>query len=144
MSISSIGVSYSQLQQTSSSTLSIKGQSSSDTKSGGTSVSSAGSMDTVSLSAEASQSYKIGGESVTKAEFDKYDADGDGEISSSEQAAYEADQADAADEDDTTAKLLESMQEAEKQDEEDASTSYSPYGSMSIRGESGSNINATA
>lgn len=143
MSISSIGISYSQLQQSSSgSSIQIKGIDSSESEKG-SEVKSSGSMDTVSLTSEASQSYEIGGESVSKAEFDKYDTDGDGEISSSEQAAYEADQTEETTEEDTQAALLEAMQETEEDDAE-TDSSYSPYGSISLRGDSGSIVNATA
>ncbi|ADD68725.1 hypothetical protein Dacet_1962 [Denitrovibrio acetiphilus DSM 12809] len=145
MSISSIGMSYSQLQT--SSELTIKGQgsnSSESTKETDSAVKSSGSMDSVSLSAETSQSYAIGGDTVSKSEFDQYDKDGDGEISASEQAAYEADQVDEADEDDTQAALIEAMEDAQDEVDEETEAVYSPYGEMSVKGESGTQVNATA
>jgi len=61
-------------------------------------------MDTVSLS---TSSYKIGNNSVSQSEFEKYDANGDGQISQDELAAYEADQSSSTEEtsdtDDTAA-----------------------------------------
>jgi len=140
MSISSIGMSYTQLQQTSEMTVKGHNNSASEEKPD-TAIKSYSSMDSVSLSAEASQSYAIGNETVSKSEFDQYDTDGNGEISSSEQAAYEADQAGAADEDDSDKALIESMQDSAEEEPADV---YSPYGNMSIRGESGQAVNATA
>lgn len=143
MSISSIGMSYSTLQQTSA--LTIKGQeSATNEEKSSSSVTSTGNMDTVTLTEEASQDYKIGSDTVSKSEFDQYDTDGDGEISASEQAAYEADQADAASEEDSDLALIESLEEDQDEDEEESAAMYSPYGSMSVRGESGASVNATA
>ena len=143
MSISSIGMSYSALQQTSS--LTIKGQeNTTNEEKSASSVNSKGDMDTVSLSEEASQEYTIGSKTVSKSEFDQYDTDGDGDISASEQAAYEADQTDAASEENSDPALVASLESDQKEEEEESVAMYSPYGSMSIIGESGASVNATA
>lgn len=140
MSISSIGMSYSALRQFSASSLSVKGQETSDSEKA--SKPSTNSMDKVSLSSDSS-SYTIGGDSVSKAEFDKYDTNGDGKISGSEKAAYEANKTKGTGTDNTQSELLDSLQKS--QDETDNSESgYSSYGGISLGGETGSLINATA
>jgi hypothetical protein len=90
-------ISYTEL---SSGSMSIKGQDQQPKKESedSSSVKQTG-MDTVSIS-----SYKIGSNTVTKSEFDKYDSNGDGQISEDELAAYEADQdtSETSETDDTT------------------------------------------
>lgn len=86
MNISSFNaVSYSDL---TSGSMAVKGQTSGAKEQGAASAASSSSAtDTVSLS-----TYSIGGSTVSKSEFEKYDTNGDGKISSAEQEAYEKDQ----------------------------------------------------
>lgn len=98
MSISTnYSVSYSEL---TAGTMNIKGQGQTAQKQSNedTSVKKT-DMDTVSIS---TSSYKIGNNSVSQSEFEKYDSNGDGQISQDELAAYEADQQSATEETDET------------------------------------------
>lgn len=96
MAISSVvapTVSYNTLKTGS---MSVKGQQSttatSQTKSAN-SASTTAKADTASLSSSASsqnKTYTIGGDTVSKAVFDQYDSNSDGQISADELKAYEA------------------------------------------------------
>ncbi|MCD8553420.1 hypothetical protein [Seleniivibrio sp.] len=89
MSISTnYSVSYTDL---TANNMSIKGQDQSAKKQSDDTSVKKSDMDKVSISTSATSSYKIGSTAVSKSEFDKYDANGDGQISQDELAAYEAD-----------------------------------------------------
>ncbi|MGE4266862.1 MAG: hypothetical protein AB7F25_05475 [Deferribacterales bacterium] len=98
MSISTnYSVSYTDL---TANNMSIKGQDQSAKKQSDDTAVKKTDMDKVSIST--TSSYKIGSSSVSKSEFDKYDANGDGQISQDELAAYEADKQSSTEETDDT------------------------------------------
>jgi len=160
MSISSIGMSYSQMQNTSGA-LNIKGLETTE----GTSAKSkpmgppppkddqgSGNMDSVSLSEEATSQYTIAGTTVSKSVFEQYDTDNNGKISNSEANAYKSDHPDKTDEteESSNAELIDQMKKATEENEETGKTTetatspYSPFSNASFRAESGSNFSAVA
>lgn len=139
MSTASLGISLAQVQQ--STQLNIRGLENHGSPKK-TSAKSSESMDTVSLSSDAQKQYEINGQQVSQAEFNKYDTDGNGSISSNELAAYKADN--DSDRDSNQAKLIQSLQDQDADRDDASADMYSQFGNVKTAGGSGIRINATA